>query len=254
MAALVLPIGKGQLRARSLVLFCLLGLTLLAPAVPAHAQAQVDSVAPPVALPESQTVPPPGFRTSARQAIAIGDRVPRVRASGAATRTSRPQPGYGAAGAGNSTTRRMAAFSPRSTWAPAGASAVFTGPQAQSYLARGHQGNLFDSPWVVLPFALLFLVPFVDVRRARRLLHLDLLVLLSLGVSYFFFNRGDILDVGPARLSRPARYVLARMLSTGMRPRERSDAGAPSAGGRARRWAGAARGRPRSRSTWPTSP
>ena len=103
-----------------------------------------------------------------------------------------------------------------------GVSAVFTGPQAQSYLARGHHGNLFDSPWVVLPFALLFLVPFVDVRRARRLLHLDLLVLLSLGVSYFFFNRGDVFTSVP--LVYPVLvYVLARMLWTGMRPRERSE-------------------------------
>ena len=210
-------------RARSLVLFCLLGLTLLAPAVPAHAQAQVDSVAPPVALPESETVPPPGFRTSARQAIAIGDRVPKMRA------LRRSHPNLDATawvwGGWRWELDYMAdgrVFAEVDVGARGGVLAVFTGPQAQSYLARGHQGNLFDSPWVVLPFALLFLVPFVDVRRARRLLHLDLLVLLSLGVSYFFFNRGDVLTSVP--LVYPVLlYVLARMLWTGMRPRERSE-------------------------------
>ena len=211
-------------RARLLVLFCLLGLTVLAPAAPAHAQAQVDSVAPPVALPESETVPPPGFRTSARQAIAIGDRIPKVRA------LRRSHPDLDATAwvwggwrwevdyvAGNQVLAEVA------VGARGGVVGVFTGPQAQSYLARGHQGKLFDSPWVVLPFALLFLVPFVDVRRARRrLLLLDLLVLLSLGVSYFFFNRGDVLTSVP--LVYPVLvYVLARMLWTGMRPRVRSE-------------------------------
>lgn len=209
-------------RVRSLVLFCLLGLTLLALAAPAQAQVQVDSVAPPLALPESETVPPPGFRTSAREAIAIGDRVPRVRA----LRRSHPDLEATAWVWGGwrweldyaADDRIVAEVDVSSRGAVV---AVFTGPQAQSYLARGHQGKLFDSPWVVLPFALLFLVPFVDLRRRRRLLHLDLLVLLSLGVSYYFFTRGDVFTSVP--LVYPVLlYVLARMLWTGFRPRERS--------------------------------
>jgi hypothetical protein len=54
------------------------------------------------------------------------------------------------------------------------------------------------------------------------MLHLDLLVLLSLGVSYFFFNRGDVLTSVP--LVYPVLlYVLARMLWIGRRPRERGE-------------------------------
>jgi hypothetical protein len=208
---------------RRLVLLCLLGLTVLAPAATARAQAQVDSVGPPLALPESETVPPPGFRTTARQAIAIGDRVPEVRA----LRRGHPDlkatawvwDGWRWELDYVADDRVLAEVD---VGARGGVVAVLTGPQAQSYLARGHQGNLFDSPWVVLPFALLFLVPFVDLRRTRRLLHLDLLVLLSLGVSYFFFNRGDVLTSVP--LVYPVLlYVLARMVWTGTRPRERSE-------------------------------
>jgi hypothetical protein len=214
-------------RVRPLVLLCLLG----ALAAPAGAQAQqvtghvapVDSVAPPLAPPQSQTVPPPGFRTSARQAIAIGERTAPVRALRRAHPDMRATPyvwggwrweiDYLAGG-------RILAEA--DVGARGDVVAVFTGPQAESYLARGHQGRFFDSPWVVLTFSLLFLFPFVDVRRLGRLLHLDLLVLLSLGVSYFFFNRGDILTSVP--LVYPVLvYVLARMLWIGARPRVRRE-------------------------------
>ena len=43
-----------------------------------------------------------------------------------------------------------------------------------------------------LPLCLLFLAPFFDPRRPLRLVHLDLLVLLGLGISLFFFNRAEI--------------------------------------------------------------
>ena len=39
---------------------------------------------------------------------------------------------------------------------------------------------------------MLFVAPFVDPRRPFRLLHFDLLVLLSFGVAQLFFNKGDI--------------------------------------------------------------
>ena len=49
-----------------------------------------------------------------------------------------------------------------------------------------------NEAWVWIPLCLLFVLPFFDPRRPFRLLHLDLLVLLGLGVSLFFFNRGEI--------------------------------------------------------------
>jgi Glycosyltransferase family 87 len=64
-------------------------------------------------------------------------------------------------------------------------------------------------------------VPFVDLRRPRRLLHLDLLVLLSFGISYWFFNRGDVLTSVP--LVYPVlAYLLGRALWAGLRPQRRS--------------------------------
>ena len=74
-------------------------------------------------------------------------------------------------------------------------------------MARGYEGAFgrkLNAPYVWIPLCLLFLAPFVDLRRPFRLLHLDLLVLLSFGVSHVFFNRGEIGAVGAARLSGAA--------------------------------------------------
>src|SRR6185503_20253269 len=62
-------------------------------------------------------------------------------------------------------------------------------------MARGYEGAFgrkWNSPWLLVPLGLLFLLPFVDFRRPLRLLHLDLLVLLAFGISHVFFNRGEI--------------------------------------------------------------
>jgi hypothetical protein len=96
--------------------------------------------------------------------------------------------------------------------------AVWKGLKARASFTRGRVGGLLDSPWVLVPFSLLFLVPFVDPRRPFRLLHVDLLVLLSFGLSYWFLNGGmlrmSIVLVYPVLL-----YLLARMLWAGFRPR-----------------------------------
>ena len=95
---------------------------------------------------------------------------------------------------------------------------VWTGPLAITPWARGNYGRLFDSPWVFIPFVLMFLVPFVDPRRPFRMLHLDMLVLLSFGISYVLF---DQVIFEPAVLSvyPPMLYLLARMLWIGTRDR-----------------------------------
>ena len=59
-------------------------------------------------------------------------------------------------------------------------------------LARGYEGAIaqkVNAPYVWLPLCLLFCAPFFDPRRPFRLLHLDLLVLVGLGLSLFYFNR-----------------------------------------------------------------
>src|SRR6478735_9433091 len=76
-------------------------------------------------------------------------------------------------------------------------------------------------PW--LPLGLLFVAPFFDPRRPFRLLHLDLLVLASIGG---LFLVADSRDAGtgwytavPLLAAPGLAYLGARMLFEGVRPR-----------------------------------
>ena len=92
--------------------------------------------------------------------------------------------------------------------------------QVGSELARGYSGAVaqaVNAPYVWLPLCVLFLVPFFDPRRPFRVLHLDLLALLALGISLFFFNRADI-DASVPLVYPVLAYVFARMLWIGLRP------------------------------------
>ena len=94
---------------------------------------------------------------------------------------------------------------------------VFTGEKIETELARGYEGAVAgkaNSWWIWLPLCLLFLAPFVDPRRPLRLLHLDLLVLLGLSVSLYFFNRGEI-EASVLLVYPVLGYVFARMLGLG---------------------------------------
>jgi hypothetical protein len=96
--------------------------------------------------------------------------------------------------------------------------------QVEVKLARGYEdavaGNVSEA-WIWIPLCVLFVLPFFDPRRPLRLLHLDLLVLLSFSVSQFFFNKGEIVLSVP--LVYPAlAYLFVRMLIAGFRPRTRS--------------------------------
>ena len=94
---------------------------------------------------------------------------------------------------------------------------VFTGEQIDTPLARGYEGAVAgkaSSWWIWLPLCLLFLAPFVDPRRPLRVLHLDLLVLLGLSVSLFFFNRGEI-GWSVVWVYPVLGYVLVRMAAAG---------------------------------------
>jgi Glycosyltransferase family 87 len=96
--------------------------------------------------------------------------------------------------------------------------------QVSTPLARGYEGAIaqkVNAPYVWLPLCLLFLAPFFDPRRPFRLVHLDLLVLLGLGLSLFFFNRAEI--TASVALTYPVLgYFLLRGVVAGMRPRERA--------------------------------
>jgi Glycosyltransferase family 87 len=97
----------------------------------------------------------------------------------------------------------------------------WSGDQVAWTMARGYPGAFgrkLNAPYVWLPLCVLFLAPFIDVRRPLRLLHLDLLVLLAFGVSHVFFNRGEI-GVSAPLVYPVLLYLLARVLFAGFRPR-----------------------------------
>ena len=104
--------------------------------------------------------------------------------------------------------------------------AAYTGHQVAWPMARGNEGqfgHLLNAPYVWFPLALIFLIGLFDFRRPGRIAHLDLLVLLSFGVSHYFFNRGEI-GLSAPLVYPPLVYLLARATwigfrgGTGLRP------------------------------------
>jgi hypothetical protein len=95
--------------------------------------------------------------------------------------------------------------------------------QVGAELARGYEGAVaqaVNSPWVWIALCVLFLVPFFDPRRPLRVLHLDLMAILALSVSLWFFNRAEI--TASVALTYPVlAYVFGRMLIAGFRPASR---------------------------------
>ncbi len=192
---------------------------------------------PPLERPESRTVPPPGFAVGAREAVAIASRQEVVREELAETpgatptaliRGDRWQVNYATE---HGTTVALAIID-GSTGA---VDEAWRDYQVETPLARGYEGAVaqkVNAPYVWLPLCVLFLAPFFDPRRPLRLLHLDLLVLLGLGVSLLFFNRAEI--SASVALTYPVLgYFLGRMLIAGLWPRERAGPLVPFASARA---------------------
>ena len=95
----------------------------------------------------------------------------------------------------------------------------WTGFQVAWTMARGYPGAFgrhVNALYMWLPLCVLFLVPFMDFRRPLKLLHLDLLVLLSLSISLAFFNHAHIYSSVPL-VYPPLLYLLLRMLARGSR-------------------------------------
>ncbi|MGZ4339744.1 MAG: hypothetical protein ACXVQ3_06780 [Gaiellaceae bacterium] len=90
---------------------------------------------------------------------------------------------------------------------------AWTGPQVAWRMARGYKGafggSKINSPWLWLAFCGLFLLGLVDWRRPFSVRNVDLLVLVSLSVSLWFFNHGNIFAAMPLAYP-PLVWLLAR--------------------------------------------
>jgi hypothetical protein len=179
---------------------------------------------PRLAKPASQTMPPPGFEISASEAIEIAARTGVVRGELAESPGAEPiawirgdrwQVSYD--DAGTEVAQVIVDGDDGSV------DEAWRDFQVETDLARGYEGAIaqkVNAPWIWLPLCLLFIAPFFDPRRPLRLLHVDLFVLLGLGVSLFFFNRAEI--TASVALTYPVLgYFLIRMLVAGFWPRER---------------------------------
>ncbi|HET8822147.1 MAG TPA: glycosyltransferase 87 family protein [Thermoleophilaceae bacterium] len=232
-----MPARPGTLGRRRWPLVAALVVALLA-AVSGTAHARGDSLVPQSVAPPTQGKPPPGYAISARQATAIASTVPAARDARREHPNLRSTASIPTVG-GERGTFEVLFYTPgqRSQFGTdirvevvvSGTTGyvleVWTGPQAGTPLARGEEpsvGRSLNKPYVWLPLAVLFLLPFFDPRRPLRLLHLDLLVLLGFGLSQLYFNQGR-LDVSVPLVYPLLAYLVVRMLIAGLRPREREE-------------------------------
>jgi hypothetical protein len=95
---------------------------------------------------------------------------------------------------------------------------AWTGPQVAWKMARGYPGAFggtkINSYGVWLGLCAVFLLGLVDWRRPLSIRNLDLLVLLSLSLSLWFFNRGNVFAAMPLAYP-PLVWLLARCLWVG---------------------------------------
>jgi len=96
---------------------------------------------------------------------------------------------------------------------------AWNGPQVAWTMARGYTGAFgrkVNSPWVWIPLSVLFVAPFLSLRRRPGILQLDLLALVGFGVSVACFNDGNI-DASVPIATGLLAYLLVRMLWIGYR-------------------------------------
>jgi hypothetical protein len=106
---------------------------------------------------------------------------------------------------------------------------AWTGQQAWAPYTHGDIASILDSPLVLVPFCLLFLLPFLDPRRLRRMAHLDALAVLSFLVSYELFSHG-ILEPAVWLVYPPLIYLLVRLAKIGFSGRKSGGRLAPLLG------------------------
>jgi hypothetical protein len=197
----------------------------VAPAAAAQSPGSAPAAATGLVHPASLDRPPAGYRLTGHQVEAIAARVPKVVAAVRRYRGSYPsiwtkgpgrwQVSWFSRGKHYKEIAQVAVDDPTGTVVEA-----WTGFQVPWAMARGYPGAFgrkADSLWVWIPLTLLFVVPFLDPRRLRRALHLDLLALAAFGISLGFFNHAEIHASVPV-VYPLLLYLLGRMLWLGLRP------------------------------------
>jgi hypothetical protein len=204
-------------------LFAAIAVLAISPA-PANADATAGSTAPgpPPEAPAYVPATPAGFAVSGKEAIAIAEGDPKVAEAtashGRLQEVIQVKDGGGAWQVGFRADDQEVAqvivdgYSGEITES-------WTGYQVAWPMARGYEGQFghkLNAPWVWIPMAGIFFLGLFEFRRPWRIVHLDLLVLLSFGISQYFFNRGDI-GISVPLAYPPLVYLLARMLWVGFR-------------------------------------
>lgn len=193
----------------------MLGVLLITPGAALAAQ----DVGLPLTPPPSATQPPPGFISNALQAEAAAEATRQMQALHARKHPLYVQPLVWAG------RRWLVGFSYRGLLvadvdetAGAKVTAVWIGPYATAVYTHGHYAPIFDSPWVVIPFSALFLVPFLGLGLGRGpgLLVADGLAILSFLISYWLFDHRH-LEPGVWLAYPPMLYLLARLSWIGFR-------------------------------------
>jgi hypothetical protein len=180
----------------------------------------------PVPIAASDT-PPVGRKQSPNKVLQIAAELPKMRAVRA-----RYPGSYGGAYLKGPSRWQVSYFSKQGKEIGQVIIADYTGHVMEQWIgfqiawsmARGYPGAFgrhVNALYIWIPLCILFFVPFFDWRNPLRLLHLDLLVLLSFSVSLAYFNHGRI-DVSTPLVYPPLLYLLMRMLAlahVGRRPR-----------------------------------
>jgi hypothetical protein len=183
----------------------------------------------PVPVAASDT-PPVGRQLSSDHVLGIAAKLPKMRA----VRASHPG-SYGGAYLKGPTRWQVSYFSKQGKEIGQVIIADYTGRVLEQWtgfqiawsMARGYPGAFgkhVNALYIWIPLCLLFFLPFFDWRRPLRLLHLDLLVLLSFSVSLAYFNHGRIYTSTPLAYP-PLVYLLVRMLVLGRVTRRRKPQG-----------------------------
>ncbi len=173
----------------------------------------------PVPIAASDT-PPIGRKLSPNRVLEIADALPKMRAIRARYRGS-----YGGAylmGPAHPSRWQVSYFSKQGKEIGQVIVADYTGHVMEQWtgfqiawsMARGYPGAFgrhVNALYIWIPLCVLFFVPFFDWRKPLRLLHLDLLVLLSFSASLVYFNHGRIYTSTPL-VYPPLIYLLVRML------------------------------------------